>query len=51
MTYMGSNKICDQVECDTPPNGARNVARKVLHATQEANRVINFGKVLKEEHN
>jgi len=47
---MGSYKICDHVEGEAPPNGSKNVAREILHATQEANGVINFGKILKEEH-
>jgi len=47
---MGSYKICDHVEGEAPPNGSKTVAREILHATQEANGVINFGKILKEEH-
>lgn len=48
---MGSDKVGDHVKGDTPPNGSKNVAREVLHASQMANRVINFGKVLEEKHN
>lgn len=51
MTYMGGNKICDHVKCDSPPNCSKNEAREVLRASQMANRMINFGKVLEEKHN
>lgn len=47
---MGGNKICNQVEGYPPPNGAKDVARQVLHSAQEANRVIDFWEILNEKH-
>jgi len=48
---MGSNKIRDHVKGDSPPNCSKNVAREVLRASQMANRMKNFGKVLEEKDN
>lgn len=48
---MGSDEIRDHVKGDTPPDGSKNVAREVLHASKMANGVIDFGKVLEEKHN
>jgi len=51
VTYMGSNKISYHVKGDSPPNCSKNVAREVLRASQMANRMINFGKVLEQKYN
>jgi len=47
---MGCNKIGDHVESNPPPNSAKDVARQVLHAAEEANEVVDLGEVLEEEH-
>ena len=49
ITYVRGDKISNHIESNPPPNGTKDVARKVLHATQKANGVVDLRKVLEEE--
>lgn len=46
---MGCNKISNHVEGNSPPNSSKDVARDVLHATQEADEVVDLWQVLDEK--
>lgn len=49
-SHMRSNKVCNQVEGDAPPDGPEYVGGEVVHATEKANGVVDLGEVLEEEH-
>ena len=46
---MRGNEVGDEVEAKTPPNGAKDVARDLLHSSHQGDAVVDFWEELEQK--